>query len=460
MLTNAGRTVVVALAFLTTILLAAGIIFADMEDAPIDGVPRAWHSLTVSISDPGTNETDHDPGAVTSDDNPASALASPQRAGERHGFEKIVLTRHYYCDGIHTGDINRDGHADVVAGPYWYAGPEFARARAFYPPVPLVPQRSPSNSMFSFVHDFSGDGWPDILVLGRVHLHPAYWYENPGKGVDENATEWRRHYAFERVQGESPALVDLDGDGRPQVICHWEGRWGWIEPDWDSPTKPWHFQPLSDPGQWKDFYHGTGVGDLNGDGRLDLVINDGWFTQPGEPNRVWSWHSHRFSSGRGGAQVFVYDVDADGDNDVISSLDAHGWGLAWFEQHRDGGGVEFRMHQIMGTREEIDHYGVAFTQPHALDFGDIDGDGLNDLVVGKRMWAHGPQGDIEPAGAPVLYWFKLKRENGKVQFEPHLIDDRSGVGVQVTIADVNGDGKNDILAASKLGSFVFLNRQF
>ena len=116
------------------------------------------------------------------------------------------------------------------------------------------------------------------------------------------------------------------------------------------------------------------------------------------------------------------------------------------------------MHRIMGTRAELEQYGAAFTQPHALELGDIDGDGLKDLVVGKRMWAHGPKGDIEPGAAPVLYWFELQREAGSAHFKPHLIDDHSGVGVQIAVADVNGDGANDILSASKLGSFVFLNR--
>jgi hypothetical protein len=370
-------------------------------------------------------------------------------------FEKILLTSQYYCDGIGAGDINRDGHCDVVAGPYWYAGPVFRAANAFYRPVPLPPEESPSDSMFSFIHDFNSDGWPDILVLGRVHLHPAYWYENP-RGGD---ALWRKHYAFERVRGESPPFIDLDNDGRPQLVSHWEGRWGWIEPNWQTPSGPWRFRRLSEPGDWMEFYHGTGAGDIDGDGRPDLVINDGWFQQPEEPGSVWRWHPHRSSLERGGAQIFVYDVDGDGDNDVISSLDAHGWGLAWFEQRRDRGDVTFHIHRFMGARDEIDRFGVAFTQPHALDLGDINGDGLKDLVVGKRIWAHGPQGDIEPDAAPVLYWFELTREAGTAHFTPHLIDDRSGVGVQITVADVNRDGANDILSASKLGSFVFLNRR-
>lgn len=385
-------------------------------------------------------------------------LAAPVLANEPVGFEKLVLTSDYYCDGIQAGDINRDGRRDVVAGPFWYEGPEFKKAHAFYPPARLAPEESPSDSMFSFVHDFSGDGWPDILVLGRVHLHPAFWYENP-RGADGY---WPRHFAFERVRGESPPFVDLEGDGRPQLVCHWEGRWGWIEPDPDRPREPWRFRALSDPGGWKEFYHGTGVGDLDGDGRLDLVLNDGWFLQPKpssppKAGQVWKWRSHRFSPGRGGAQMIVYDVDADGDADVITSLDAHGWGLAWFEQRRNRGEITFRPHPFMGTRDEIDRYGVAFSQPHALALGDLDGDGAQDVVVGKRRWAHGPTGDVEPSAEPVLYWFELERTGRGVRFVPHLIDNSSGVGVQIQVTDVNADGRNDVLTASKLGSFVFLN---
>jgi hypothetical protein len=424
-------------------------------------------------------------------------------------FEKRQLTDRYYCDGVTAADIDRDGQVDVVAGPCWYAGPEFTVAREFYPAVPLPPEVSPSNSMYSFVRDFSGDGWPDILVLGRVKLHAAYWYENPRAGAAaEKPPLWDKHFAFERVRGESPTLVDLDGDGRPQVICHWDGRWGWIEPDPAAPRDAWRFVALSipgdsglepdkDEGEWRYFYHGEGVGDVNSDGRLDLLLNDGWYEQPPPSPTVapqilavapagptWMFHRGTFSTDRGGAQMFADDVDADGDADVITALNAHGYGLAWFERlnadeanrtlpasgSQDAapsaaaetitiGDARFRRHLLMSDRENESTYGVCFTQPHALEYADLNGDSRRDIIVGKRMWAHGPTGDVEPQAAPVLYWFEhTRRDDGTATFVPHLIDDRSGVGVQITVADLNADQRPDILTASKLGVFAFLQR--
>ena len=382
-------------------------------------------------------------------------FVSADLTADEVAFEKRVLVDEYYCDGVAVGDMNGDGKPDLVAGPFWFAGPDFEERFAFYRPQPLPPERSPSNSMFSFVHDFSGDGLADILVLGRVHKHPALWYENPGEGKGR----WKVHFAFERVRGESPTLVDLNGDGTPQLICHWDGRWGWISPKPENPYAPWQFHPIGNDEDWPQFYHGEGVGDVNGDGRLDLVINDGWYQQPSDPQAEWRFHQARLSQQRGGAQIYIYDVNGDGLNDAISSQHAHEWGLAWYEQRTVGESSRFREHRIMGTRDEIDTYGIAFSQPHALALADVDGDGLKDIVTGKRRWAHGPTGDVEPNAEPIVAWFRLIRDGTRARYEPHVVDRSSGVGVQIYAGDVNGDGRTDILTASKLGVFAFLQKK-
>ncbi|TWU32452.1 FG-GAP-like repeat-containing protein [Novipirellula artificiosorum] len=371
-------------------------------------------------------------------------------------FHKQVLTDQYFCDGINSADFNRDGKPDIVAGPYWYEGPEFTIKHEFYPAKTFPREPSPSDSMFSYTWDFNGDTWPDILVLGRVHLHPAVWYENP-QGKNEL---WKQHFAFERVQGESPPFLDVDGDGKPEIVALWEQRWGLIQPVWSDPQQPWRFRPITLPGDWQRFHHGTGIGDVNGDGRFDLILNDGWWSQPADSNEAWTAHPVVFSEDKGGAQMFAYDVNGDGLSDVITALNAHGWGLAWFEQVRNNGEISFQKHPFMGDRDDETKYGVCFSQPHALALCDLDGDGLQDMVVGKRMWAHPPPKDIEPNAPPVLYWFRLQREKtGEAKFVPHFIDDQSGVGVQVTSADVTGDGRPDILTVSKKGSFLFVNQQ-
>ena len=370
-----------------------------------------------------------------------------------HSFTKTRLSDQFFSEGACFGDFNQDGVGDVASGPYWYAGPDFAKKSIIYQPKPFDP-KGYSDNFFAYTYDFNGDKRDDVLVLGFPGKD-ASWFENPGK--DES---WKRHQVFTVVDNESPDFIDVVGDKKPELLCTTDGFIGYATVDWKDPAKPWTFHKISEKGGWHKFTHGMGAGDVNGDGRTDIVMQDGWWEQPASLDGDPVWKKHGADFGGGGAQMLVYDVDGDKQNDVITSLQAHDWGLAWHQQQANG---SFKRNLVIGDKEEQSPYGVKFSQMHALALVDIDGDGLKDVVTGKRYWAHGPGGDPEPMAPAVLYWFRLTRSADAagakgVTYVPHQIDNDSGVGTQLPIGDVNGDKLIDIVIGNKKGTFVFTHK--
>jgi hypothetical protein len=363
-------------------------------------------------------------------------------------WKKLVLSDQFYGEGANFGDFNHDGKMDVVSGPYWYDGPDFnPEKRHAFMPVKASDPKHYSKNFFAFVADFNGDGWDDILIVGFPG-ESAIWYENP-KGKDG---DWTAHTALEHVDNESPQFADLLKNGKPVLICMSGGKVGYGTPDASDPAKSWAWHPVSAVNKgYQRFTHGLGFGDINGDGKSDLLVHDGWYEQPASLEGDTEWKFHKADFGRGGAQMYVDDVNGDGRNDVITSLEAHGFGLAWFEQKPDG---TFEKHLIMGSKPEENPQGVKFSQPHALDLIDVNGDGLKDIVTGKRFWAHTTDPEAnEPA---VLYWFELRHEGGSAHYVAHKIDDNSGVGTQVIAKDIDGGKVPSIVVGNKKGTFVFV----
>jgi hypothetical protein len=194
---------------------------------------------------------------------------------------------------------------------------------------------------------------------------------------------------------------------------------------------------------------------VNGDGRIDLLTAQNWWEHPASRKAQTLWKQHDANFNNGGSQMFAYDVNGDGRNDVITAYEGHGYGLYWYEQKPGG---DWQRHVIMGQTPAEGETGIVFSQLHAVDLADINGDGTLDIVTGKRIWAHGPKGDADANAPAVLYWFELKRQGGAAKFTAHLIDADSGVGTQVMATDVNGDGKPDVVAGNKKGLFVHLQR--
>jgi hypothetical protein len=148
----------------------------------------------------------------------------------------------------------------------------------------------------------------------------------------------------------------------------------------------------------------------------------------------------------------------------MTSLQAHGWGLAWYEQKKAADGkISFVEHMVMGdfSTKAQNAGGVTFSELHGANFADIDSDGIPDFVTGKRAWSHLDTFiDPDPHGPPVLYVYRTVRDRtapGGARFVPELIHNRSGIGSHVALVDLNGDRKPEIITSTKRGTFLFWN---
>jgi hypothetical protein len=365
---------------------------------------------------------------------------SSQSAPDSVRFRKIVLTRDFVSEGVAVGDVNHDGKIDVLAGSFWFESPNWTRHNIASPKI-FFPDTAFSNSFLDFSMDVNQDGWIDLIRVGFPG-EELVWYENP-----KNARGyWKEHLIYRHIGNESPALVDIDGDGRPDILCNdpVKKEMIWIKSPVSKGDTLWKVYTIShDPALATDRYtHGLGFGHMNLDGRRDVIITKGWWETPQDPTQP-DWVFHPADLGEDAAQMYAIDVDGDGDMDLISSS-AHNYGIWWHEQVVDDqGNIRFQHHIIS----------KAFSESHGLVMTDVNGDGFPDLVTGKRYFAHNGK---DPGGyeSAVLYWFELKPGRPPVWI-PHLIDSNSGVGLLPVVADINQDGLPDIITANKKGVFIF-----
>jgi hypothetical protein len=376
-------------------------------------------------------------------------LSAEADADAAISWKKTHIDKVFRSEGVAVADVNKDGKLDILAGDVWYEAPDWKMHEIRKPGNYGDGAKGYSQSFACFVDDLNGDGWPDVIVIGFPG-QPCHWYANPqGK-----PGHWKEHRIWRSACNETPQYVDLFGDGKKKLIMaiQPEGQMCWFQPGKD-PTKLWEMHPISVastktnkvPGT-EVYSHGLGVGDVNGDGRLDVICTGGWWEQPAKDDGQ-AWKFHPANLGEPCADMYALDMNGDGKSDIISSS-AHRYGIWWHEQKATAAGEpQFIRHDL---------FPKLMSQTHALNLVDINGDGLKDLVTGKRWWAHGPTGDVDPNDPAVLYWFEAKKSpDGMIQFLPHLIDSDSGIGTQFVVTDVNGDKLPDIVVSNKKGVFLF-----
>ena len=370
--------------------------------------------------------------------------ASSKNAGKKVRFERNQLDPKFRSEGVAMGDFNKDGKMDLAAGFVWYEAPDW-KMHTILDKAPEYEPKGYSNAFCTWADDLNGDGWTDLIVVDFPGTQ-TWWFENP-KGADK---PWERRVLTSITNNESPEYIDVDGDGKKDLLCAFaldgkpdgdQRQMGYFTRDPSDPNKEWKVHPISAKGApgTARYAHGLGLGDINGDKEPDVLSADGWWENPGNGD-AGEWKFHRAPWGGKAAQMYAYDFDGDGDNDVITSS-PHAFGLWWHEQV---GPNEWKQHEI----------DMSFSQIHGVCHQDINGDGLPDIICGKRWWAHaaGDPGVNDPA---VFYWFELKRENGRPSWIAHQFDHNSGPGTQFEVNDINGDGLLDVLASNKKGVHIF-----
>ncbi len=371
-----------------------------------------------------------------------------------------------YSETAAIADLNHDGRPDIISAESWYEAPHWIK----HPLRPIDYAQNYIDDFTDVTLDVDGDGWIDIIQFSYF-AHNIVWLKNPGKA----GGPWKVTEIDNAGPNEFGFLVDLNNDGKAQELL----------PEIDRPNVPLAWYELVAGKYVKHivashgFGHGIGVGDVNGDGRNDILTPKGWLEAPADIRAPGEWTFHPTDwdqhpipaaghnvpvpepnpRGTQFGYMHLIDINGDGRPDLLTTM-AHDYGLVWFE-NTVGPNSETKWVQHI-----IDN---TWSQAHASTLVDLNGDGQLDIVTGKRYFAHNgaDPGEREPIG---LYWYEYRKVpatkatatapgNGGVEWIRHIIDygGRMGGGMQIAVADIDNDGDLDIVTGGKAGLYLAEN---
>lgn len=350
-------------------------------------------------------------------------------------------------EGCAVADYDNDGRLDVSAGRNWYRNPGESGQWVGRPLRLLEDWNGYTHSNGEHAYDVDGDGFTDV-VSGSFALTPVYWYRNPGQLGLERGILWQQNLLVETTQktNEIGMLldVDLENDGKPE----------WVANQWNKnvPLILWHRDEqggfISHTVGPKNG-HGIGFGDINNDGRDDIVVGTGWYERPEGDPYAGEWTFHPDWDRHFSCPMIVRDVNGDGLNDLVWG-NPHDFGVfVWLAdptaQSTDG--------KLMFKEVKLDD---SWSQAHAIHFADLDGDGRDELITGKRVRAHNGKdpGGNEP---PILVYYTWDDKFESLQ--RHVINEgQVGIGLQIRTADLDADGDLEIVVAGKDGTQILWNQ--